>query len=314
MLVFLLKAKAKYTVTSYLEYWSPDLQEAVSVRTYESLGDAGLLPAGTYVFCDQERWSSRECVVARELWRQLALAGPSHVLLNDPSRVLPRFELLKLLHAQGQNLFDVHWPAAAFLRTRFPAFLHSAGDHDGALSPLIFNRLQLIRWLFRRVRPRRWGKLLVEEFCDVSSHGRFAKYSSFNFGGVIMPRHVFHGLSWCLKDTELLDAALLADYEQYLATNPHSTQLAGIFRLAGIDYGRIDYALKDGQIQVWEINTNPMIIGFADTVRDAEFDLSLRSNEMIKPELLRLSGLHADGPAFRYRLPGIFRDRSKPRA
>jgi hypothetical protein len=29
------------------------------------------------------------------------------------------------------------------------------------------------------------------------------------------------------------------------------------FELARIEFGRIDYSMKDGRIQVWEINTNP---------------------------------------------------------
>jgi hypothetical protein len=31
------------------------------------------------------------------------------------------------------------------------------------------------------------------------------------------------------------------------------------FEAAGLQYGRIDYAMKDGQIQVWEINDNPQM-------------------------------------------------------
>ena len=32
-----------------------------------------------------------------------------------------------------------------------------------------------------------------------------------------------------------------------------------MFELTQVDYGRIDYSIKDGKIQVWEINTNPII-------------------------------------------------------
>ena len=46
--------------------------------------------------------------------------------------------------------------------------------------------------------------------------------------------------------------------------NPHRELLEHIFRDAGIDYGRIDYGLLDGRIQVWEINTNPWIASDSD--------------------------------------------------
>ncbi len=46
----------------------------------------------------------------------------------------------------------------------------------------------------------------------------------------------------------------------YVRSNPHAEELREIFELARIDYGRIDYSVVDGCIQVWEINTNPMIL------------------------------------------------------
>ena len=46
---------------------------------------------------------------------------------------------------------------------------------------------------------------------------------------------------------------------RYVAENPHADEIRKIFEIARIDYGRIDYSLKNGQIRVWEINTNPVI-------------------------------------------------------
>ncbi len=33
-----------------------------------------------------------------------------------------------------------------------------------------------------------------------------------------------------------------------------------VFQRAGIDYGRIDYTVANGRIQVFEINTNPVVL------------------------------------------------------
>jgi hypothetical protein len=41
---------------------------------------------------------------------------------------------------------------------------------------------------------------------------------------------------------------------------PHRDALLDIFELAGVDYGRVDYGVKEGQVQVWEINTNPVVV------------------------------------------------------
>ena len=77
----------------------------------------------------------------------------------------------------------------------------------------------------------------------------------------ILPRHLFFSRHWVVKDWSVLDDALLREEQQYLATNPHERQLREIFAAARIEYGRIDYSLRDGEMQVWEINTNPIIIG-----------------------------------------------------
>ena len=42
-----------------------------------------------------------------------------------------------------------------------------------------------------------------------------------------------------------------------------------MFQIAGIDYGRIDYSMLDGEPQVWEINTNPTVLKITPRLTDA---------------------------------------------
>jgi hypothetical protein len=49
------------------------------------------------------------------------------------------------------------------------------------------------------------------------------------------------------------------DEEVYVQSNPHEHDLMRAFEIAEIDYGRADYGIVDGQIQIWEINTNPFL-------------------------------------------------------
>jgi hypothetical protein len=63
-----------------------------------------------------------------------------------------------------------------------------------------------------------------------------------------------------LKTPEVLEKE-----RRYMETNPHERELREIFRLARIDYGKIDYAILGNRLQVWEINTNPNI--FPETAR-----------------------------------------------
>ena len=63
-----------------------------------------------------------------------------------------------------------------------------------------------------------------------------------------------------VKAWQLLDEHLLDEERAFVAENPHNDQLQEVFELANIQYGRIDYAVVDGRLQVWEINTNPMTL------------------------------------------------------
>jgi hypothetical protein len=103
--------------------------------------------------------------------------------------------------------------------------------------------------------------LLLVEFCDTAdAQGVYRKYAAFRVGDAIIARHLFFSHHWHVKSAELQDAASLQEERDYVTMNPHSEMLRPIFDLAGIEYGRVDYALHDGRIRVWEINTNPTIL------------------------------------------------------
>jgi hypothetical protein len=117
-------------------------------------------------------------------------------------------------------------------------------------------------WLGRAVvEGYEFADLLVAEFHDTASpDGYYRKYAAFIVGDRILPRSMAYGRSWMLKheNTEVSEAVLLEE-RAYLHGDPHASQLADIVRLAGVDYGRIDYAVQDGRVQTWEINLHPTI-------------------------------------------------------
>jgi hypothetical protein len=53
--------------------------------------------------------------------------------------------------------------------------------------------------------------------------------------------------------------AMVHEELEYVSQNPHQQQLLNIFEVAQVEYGRIDYAIKNGRVQTWEINLNPTI-------------------------------------------------------
>ena len=262
MIRILLTRAHGYTVQHYLETWGRDLRGTVATTCYEDLAFGCRLKPGTYVFSDLERLDDAQLEFAKQIWRTLAARPESFRLMNDPSKVLRRYELLKALHADGTNAFEAHrLNNGAPPPRKFPLFLRRESDHDGAISPLIHSAAEFERAVADCTAagvPR--GDLLAVEYCDTSdANGVFRKYSAFRVGERLIARHALFSRKWMVKLADETDAQWVEEERQYLESHPHAAELRRVYDVAQIDYGRIDYSLLDGRIQVWEINTNPNI-------------------------------------------------------
>jgi len=260
MIVFLSTRDHQRPILEYLESHGSALADVLEPMSYSQFLQARELPRGAYVFADIERLSADERLRAETLWQRLAQQGCR--LLNHPTRTLRRFELLRALHRRGGNRFDVHRLSPGAGSPRFPVFLRRENDHRGPRTPLLHTPAELdaaiAHWLGS---GEDLGEVIATEFCDTADGNLvYRKYGAFLLGDRIIPRHVFFSDGWNVKRWKLAGDGFLAEELRYLETNPHQQELREIFALAHIDYGRIDYALEDGQIQVWEINTNPMIV------------------------------------------------------
>jgi hypothetical protein len=108
--------------------------------------------------------------------------------------------------------------------------------------------------------------LMIVEFCDTAdARGIYRKYGAFVVGDRVFPKSLQFSRHWVQKRPDLKDEELLREERAYVEENPHEEALRGIFKLARIEYGRMDYAILDGKIQVWEINTNPTVTSPAAT-------------------------------------------------
>jgi hypothetical protein len=132
------------------------------------------------------------------------------------------------------------------------------------LGPLLPTRVALEAELAERTAAgRSRDDTLIVEFCDTADHqGVYRKYSAFVVGARIIPAHIAFSKDWVTKAIDLRDEPLLEEERRFVRENPHEGRLRAIFALAGINFGRIDYALLDGDIQVWEINTDPWLIAW----------------------------------------------------
>jgi len=241
------------------------LAARIMVVTYEHLLAVKRLrmPYGTYIFTNfnqpfgsrnppspARQWLTR---LHDELVRQLGQAR----VLNNPSKSLGRFELLRQLHASGFNRFKAYQAGVQDNTMRFPVFLRLEHGTIRDAPPLLASREVYEVEATRHAKP----DMIAIEFCDTAdAAGFYRKYGCFVVGERIVPRHLFKSRNWLVKTADIVDPETVAEELDYLETNPHAEVLRRVFRLANISYGRMDYALLDGIPQIWEINTPPQII------------------------------------------------------
>jgi hypothetical protein len=280
-----------------VERW---LAQRVVILPYEQATTQASLEPGTYIFSDLEQLSAEGLQAATRLWERLSDLQPQVTLLNDPSRALGRYELLRMLHAEGINSFNA-FRALALLESapsvslRFPVFVRSERSHIGTLSGLLYSWKEVRKAVGELIAGGEYeaDDLLVVEWCDTSdAAGVFRKYSAFVVGKRIVARHLVCSRDWVVKDFGLYDEELLWEARAYVAENPDAAFLQGIAHQAGIEYGRFDYAFADGRPQVWEINMNPIVIAplsVLPTPRHDRIEVDHLSIELHKAPMRRIA-------------------------
>lgn len=287
MIVFLSTGKHAYAIGEFLRSWGADLADGIRIVPYHVLPSLWKMPVATYIFTDMERLTPAQLTVACWLWDKLAASGKDVRLLNHPGRCPRRLDLLRLLHARGVNSFAAYHAAEVLAVRRFPVFLRRASDHAGSISPLLHNQTEVNDAVMNYVMSGEpFDDLLAIEFCDTGRDGLYRKYGIFRIGPHILPRHLLVSAEWMSKTKPCLIAPpYLAEELEYLAANPHEKEVRAIFELAGIEYGRLDYSIKDGKIQVWEINTNPCILHPPEEYRPPKIPAKEAFARMVRPAL-----------------------------
>jgi hypothetical protein len=264
MIFYLVTPEHRYTIDVYLGEWGRSLRSRVRVVPYTRLLYRRRFARGTYIFSDLERLSGVELATSAALADALLAAGAR--VLNHPARALRRYPLLRALHAAGINRFNAHWLDCRG-EARLPVFLRLEDEHTGSLTPLLRTPSELESAVAALPSELDRGRVIVVEYCHTAdAAGIYRKYSVFKIGPRLLPRHLLFSHDWVDRIPDLVTDAFVAEEAGFLATHPHAAILARIFELAQIDYGRIDYALLDGAVQVFEINTNPMITARPGTI------------------------------------------------
>ena len=261
MIYFLIPEAHKRQISEYLELWGRDVAAQIEVVYTESLPGRREFPRGTYVLSGMDQYSSGMTALIAVLHRTLAKEAGVR-FLNHPAKTLQRFDLLDTLYRAGRNEFRAVRVTDDWRSLRFPVFVRDSGSHDGALSALLHTPAEVESAIGRAlVQGRQRDRLMVVEFCDtVDASGYYRKYSAFIIANHIVPRYLSISREWMLKfEGNEFTLRMAEDERDYVMQNPHESELRDIFALANVEYGRIDYSMKDGRLQTWEINLNPTI-------------------------------------------------------
>lgn len=245
----------------YLSLWGSGFGARIRIVHYEDLLAQSTPAPGTYILAALDQLSGPSVELLAQFHEALS-PYPEFRLINHPLRTLQRYELLATLHHAGINDFRVLRATADLGSLTLPVFMRGGSRHDGPLTPLLRSRRQIDGGL--ALVGRRLGTLsdvLAVEFCDTRDEdGIYRKYAAFFVGHRVIPRSLFHGRHWMLKQAAAeLNMNWSMEELAYVIENPHREQLSRIRELAGVEYGRIDYSIRNGRVQAWEINLKPTI-------------------------------------------------------
>ena len=262
--------------------WGRSLARMLGQVSYPELFRSRSLARGAWIFTSLDALSEGELEMVARIQSAAREAGLP--VLNDARKALHRYELLQALWQTGCNEFRAFRATGPLDSLRFPVFVREANEHDGSLTPLLHNHGQLRRAIaYLRLRGLRLSDLLVIEFCETAGgDGIYRKYSIFRVGNAYLPRYLHVGPHWMTKEgTRSASEDLVHQEIAYLRDNPHVEWVREVFELAQIEYGRLDYGVRQGRPQAWEINLTPLLAG--NPHRGPESPEELRFRGEMKP-------------------------------
>lgn len=256
MICFITSGAHKYAVRELRDV--PGMPK-IGLLSYNQLLRKPALPRATYVFTDFDRIDFWQRELAAKAYRCLKAAGLT--VLNDPAGVRTRLPMLKRLKADGLNSFSVWDPEVDPMPDAYPVFLRTRAAHRGALTDLLATPEAAQEALDALIAAGhcRSDLMFVEYRSEPVEDGLFRKLAAYCVGDRIVTGMSVHDTDWHAKyGTEgAASEALYREERDAVEENRYAAPLARYFQAAGIAFGRADFALVNGNIEVYEINTNP---------------------------------------------------------
>jgi hypothetical protein len=229
--------------------------------TYDQLIAAKRLRGVTTVFADLDRLSQADLELAALVHH--SLTAEKVPALNDPARVKTRYGLLRALHEAGLNDFNVYRADEERLPKRYPVFVRRDSGHGEPLSGLLGDRDAVARAIEAAVAAGipASNLLIIEYSAEPVTPGVFRKLAMTRIGDRLLPQISVHDDQWLVKygNVGVATEALYREESRLLEELPYADELWRAFEIAAISYGRADFGLVGGRVQIYEINTNPSV-------------------------------------------------------
>jgi hypothetical protein len=324
MIHYVCTQRHSYTMGIFLAHYAGAIGKQVRLLDYPSFFRLDRLQGGVVILTDFDRLSPEDLARAGRYREFLTRPGSPVAVFNDPGGTLQRFDLLRRLHDSGMNSFNVYRTGEARSAIRFPVFIRHERGHGRILSGLLDDEAALaarLKEIAADPETKEATDLMIVEFANKPfADGYYRKYGAFRVGETIYPQHCFIRKAWMIRGLPPLSeitAEGFAEHERFLHENPHADQLRKVFDFAGVDYGRIDYSVVDGKVEVFEINTNPTVMNTRpDPASPIDMKVYSQRHEAAMEALLALGdpSRFADIPES-LRLPGpVERDVAKAHA
>ena len=140
--------------------------------------------------------------------------------------------------------------------------------------------------------------------------GLYRKHVTYVLGDEVLHGNLVFSRDWVVKHSGARHAELVAEQAAEWFSTEHVPALREIADLAGVSYGRYDYAVVDGRLRIWELNTNPRLLSTPDTYTEEVRALRQPMADRLTAALDALDGC---APAAVDRPPVPLRDRGARR-
>lgn len=233
----------------------------VCCKSYDWLLRQRTLPQGTYIFTDRERMDYWELGIYQCYYSHINQLGEGYRAINNPGTMLNRRALLRKLYSRGINPFNVYAVTERMFPQRYPVFIRNENDHKRPLTQLLQTKEELENALLELANQNVSEEgLLITEYCAQALEGNlFRKLSSYKVGDQVFFFRNVHEEGWLVKygTNNIATQAMYEEEQSMILQNAYHEEIATIFELAGIEYGRADFGIVDNRVVLYEINTNP---------------------------------------------------------